>query len=535
MQNQNKKALPIAEKDRLETQLSMLTKKVYLVLGVALPSESGTGFVVTLDANGLLYPFVATSDDIVVTGHELFLKTFFWTRDTIPDTIHITECQTAIYGETFKRVLVGSLFEPLQLILSEIEDLISAQSATIPDERMDGDSIALEVARINSACDAAPFYNPEIVNSTLASSVCEQFFGKSFELFGIRGDGNCFCRCLATIVYWFFTNLETNLEDSLVRTRFTTEFSEVIKSFSQETTIFTASDCHQNVRDLINSHLRLQFSAREFTDVVKNNCANKSNCSNICQCPLRKLFPQLFDLDLGFRAELLNGILSEMNKDDLSHQDIFDFIGTNSKAKEYSACTTMSMGFELLKKYCACQLVTIKHNNRAGDSRFSILGDLQKDDCNLAAIIVFEEHTSENLNHYSILVQSEQKQICIPMIVALSTLRKAQEIKDGIIVEEKGDGVSFEHVDSPPKEDLPGIVKITKKVTVKNEFNALANDAPLQRSIPTTEVPKPRDNASGDSKGDADQTKGVYVSKLTNDEVSEVSLTLTLTLTLIKP
>ena len=441
MQNQNKKALPIAEKDRLETQLSMLTKKVYLVLGVALPSESGTGFVVTLDANGLLYPFVATSDDIVVTGHELFLKTFFWTRDTIPDTIHITECQTAIYGETFKRVLVGSLFEPLQLILSEIEDLISAQSATIPDERMDGDSIALEVARINSACDAAPFYNPEIVNSTLASSVCEQFFGKSFELFGIRGDGNCFCRCLATIVYWLFTNLEDSPVDSPVRTTFNDEFSVVIKSFSKETTILTASDCHQKVRDLINSHLRLQFSAREFTDVVKNNCANQSNgdCSNICQCPLGNLFPQLFDFDFGFRAELLNGIITEMNKTDLSHQDIFDFIDINSKAKEYSACTTMSMSFELLKKYCACQLVTIQHN-RAGDSPFSIRGDLhQKDECKLAAIIVFEEHTCENLNHYSLLVPSSSAhapsssvQICVTMTRALASLIKAQSILENM-------------------------------------------------------------------------------------------------------
>ena len=521
----------------------MLTNKVYLVLGVALPSQSGTGFVVTLDANGLLFPFVA-SDDIVVTGHELFLKTFFWTRDTKPDTIHITECQTAIYGETFKRVLVGSLFEPLQRILSEIEDVISAQSAgeaTIPaavgvDERMDAEALALELALIDSVCVSAPSCNPEIEISALASSVCEHFFGKSFALFGIRGDGNCFCRCLATIVYWLFQNLE----DSPVRISFIGEFSEVIKSFSKETTISTASDCHHNVRDLINSHLQLQFSAPEFTDVVKSNCVNKSNgdCSNICQCPLRKLFPQLFDFDTGFRAELLNGILSEMNKVDLSPKDIFDFIGINSQAKEYSACTTVSMGFELLKKICACQLVTIQHENRA----FSIRGDLhQKDDCPFATIVVLEEHKHGNLNHYSILVSSKQKQICIPMMDALSTLRKAQRIKDSII--EKADGVSFELVDSPHEEEevLPGVVKIARTVTVKNEFNALANAAPLERfrsvAALTTEVPKPRDSASGDSKGDADQTKGVNVSELTKDEVSEVylTLTLTLTLTLIKP
>ena len=50
----------------------MLNNKVYLVLGMALPCESGTGFLVTLDADGLLYPFVAPAD-VVVTGHELFL------------------------------------------------------------------------------------------------------------------------------------------------------------------------------------------------------------------------------------------------------------------------------------------------------------------------------------------------------------------------------------------------------------------------------------------------------------------------------
>ena len=75
----------------------MLNNKVYLVLGMALPCESG--FLVTLDADNLLYPFVATSDDVVVTGHELFLKKFFWTLDTKPATIHIKECQSAIYGE----------------------------------------------------------------------------------------------------------------------------------------------------------------------------------------------------------------------------------------------------------------------------------------------------------------------------------------------------------------------------------------------------------------------------------------------------
>ena len=555
------------------------------MLGMALPCESGTGFLVTLDADGLLYPFVAPAD-VVVTGHELFLKKFFWTLDTKPATIHIKECQSAIFGEPFLRVLVGSLFVPLQRILSEIEDLIPAQSAgeaTIPaalGERMD-EEIALEVAlidavcdttdvaQIDSMCDTAPSYNPEIEISALASSVCEQFFGKSCKLFGIRGDGNCFCRCLATIVYWLFKNLE----DSPVRTKFLDEFSKVIKSFSEGTTIKTASDCHQNVRDLINSHLQLQFSAR---DVVDNNCANKrcGDCSNICQCQLRQLFPPLFDFENGLRAELLNGILSEMDKSDLSHKDIFDFIGINSKDKVYSACTTVSMGFELLNKYSHVQLVTIQHNNRAGDSPFSIRGDLhQKDDCQLATIVVLEEHNYGNLNHYSILVQSEQKQICIPMIDALSILSKAQGIRDemgkvpnGIIVEENG--VSFELVDSPHKEDLSrlsGIVKIPKKVAVKTEFNALANAAPLQllqrsmcehtmcspkatacrwcvecnmhvcrncesvmhldrgalekphqvsdfdnRSVAalTTEVPKPRDNASGDSKGDADQTKG---------------------------
>lgn len=446
MQNQNKNDLTKPEKAKLETQLKVLKKKVYLVLGVALPSESGTGFAVTLDANGLLYPFVAT-DHVVVTGHELFLKTFFWTPDTKPATIHIKECQSAIYGETSERVLVGSLFEIKegpQLILSEIENLISAQSAgeaTIPaavgavDERMDAETLALEVALIDSVCVSAPSCNPEIENSALASSVCEHFFGKSFELFGIRGDGNCFCRCLATIVYWLFKNLE----DSPVITSFIDEFSEVIKSFSKETTILTASDCHQNVRDLINSHLQLQFSAQEFTDVVKSNCVNKSNgdCSNICQCPLFELFPQLFDFDTGFRAELLNGILSEMNKGDLSPKDIFDFIGINSQAKEYSACTTVSMGLELLKPYCACKLVSIRHDNRA----FSIRGDLhQKDDCKLAAIIVFEEHTCENLNHYSLLVpsssahapSSSDDQICFTMTRALASLRKAQSILENM-------------------------------------------------------------------------------------------------------
>ena len=216
----------------------MLNKKVYLVLGMALPCESG--FLVTLDADNLLYPFVATSDDVVVTGHELFLKKFFWTLDTKPATIHIKECQSAIYGEPFLRVLVGSLFVPLQRILSEIEDLIPAQSAgeaTIPaalGERMDED-LALELALIDAVCDTtdvtqidsmchtAPSYNPEIEISALASSVCEQFFGKSCKLFGIRGDGNCFCRCLATIVYWLFKNLE----DSPVRIKFLDGFSKV--------------------------------------------------------------------------------------------------------------------------------------------------------------------------------------------------------------------------------------------------------------------------------------------------------------------
>jgi hypothetical protein len=387
------------------------------------------------------------------------------------------------------RVLVGSLFKPVQLILSEIEELISAQStgeATIPaavGERTD-EELELKLALIDSMCDkvevaeidsvcGATSHNPEIENSALASSVCEQFFGKSCELFPIRGDGNCFCRCLATIVYSLFTNLEV----SSVKTRFLHEFSEVIQSFSEGTTIETASDYHQNVRDFINSRLISQFSASEFTDFVNDNCANKrsSDCRCMCQCPLSpERNPQLFDFEKnGFRAELLQGFLSEMNKTDLSHKDIFDCIRINSQPKQYSACTTVAMGLELLKLYCACKLVSIRHDNRA----FSIRSDLhQNNDCELAAIIVFEEHTCENLNHYSILVSSARSssvQICFPMTLALTSLRKAQSILEN--TEKVSNGVSFEHEDPPSEKNLSDIQKMTKpKPKPKNEFDTLA-------------------------------------------------------------
>ena len=454
-QNVGKRKLSSTEQAELTITIKRLSSNSVNQV-VCMASSSESGFHVKFDADGHLYDAIIENIEVVANGHELFLNTFFGTNKTVL-TITSKECGVVKFGEAkLYKVLVGSMFKHhVQDILKRSEDwnadflkrseesnaVCTRESRNSTFERMDEDAMARAIAQIDSACVSAPSCNPEIVNSTIASSVCEQFFGKSFELFGIRGDGNCFCRCLATIVYWLFTNLEDSPVDSPVRTTFNDEFSVVIKSFSKETTILTASDCHQKVRDLINSHLRLQFSAREFTDVVKNNCANQSNgdCSNICQCPLGNLFPQLFDFDFGFRAELLNGIITEMNKTDLSHQDIFDFIDINSKAKEYSACTTMSMSFELLKKYCACQLVTIQHN-RAGDSPFSIRGDLhQKDECKLAAIIVFEEHTCENLNHYSLLVPSSSAhapsssvQICVTMTRALASLIKAQSILENM-------------------------------------------------------------------------------------------------------
>ncbi len=428
VQNQNKTSLPIPDRAKLDQQLRILNKKVYLVLGMALSMESGPKFLVSLDADNRLYQFEATLD-LVVTGHELLLKTFFWPPVNIPKpvTIRISECQSVIYGEDVRKVLVGSMFSSLQLILSDIEDLIHAQSAN--EARIVDEDISVAVAQIDSVCAMAPSYNPGIVNSNIAVSVCERFFGKSFELFAIRGDGNCFYRCLATIVYWLYQNVDVSLQNT-----FMTDFSKVIEHFPEGTTMLTASDCHLNVRNFINSHLKSEFSASEFTDVVDGSCANKRKgdcCSAICNCPLFNRHPEFFDFDkTGFRAHLLHGILVEMDKNDLSHKEINDFItNINSMTKEYSGSTAMSMAFELLKKYCRCQLVSIRHENQA----FSIRGDLHQMDCTFSAIIVFEEHECTNLNHYSILVPSNSGDICIPTTLALASLHKANDILEKMV------------------------------------------------------------------------------------------------------
>ena len=132
------------------------------MLGMALPTESGINFDVSLDADNQLYSF-ESPPDLIVTGHELFMKIFFWTPKSKPVTISMKECQSAKHGETYLRVLIGSMFTPLQIILTEIEDLISAQSAgeanskanLITAEGLANEEdfdFALEVATIDSAC-----------------------------------------------------------------------------------------------------------------------------------------------------------------------------------------------------------------------------------------------------------------------------------------------------------------------------------------------------------------------------------------------
>ena len=127
-QNDGKRKLTKDESGALSNTLAQLKKHVYLVFGIAKPSEyQATGYDVTFDANEKLYP-IWVSDTQAAAYHALFLSTFFWPENRL-ETISVSQCQTHIHGSSAKKILVGDMFDHhVRKFLKQIETRIHVGS-----------------------------------------------------------------------------------------------------------------------------------------------------------------------------------------------------------------------------------------------------------------------------------------------------------------------------------------------------------------------------------------------------------------------
>ena len=105
--------------------------------------------------------------------------------------------------------------------------------------------------------------------------IISQHFGDKMQLLGIRGDGNCYSRCLATIIFWLHQNSQIVPDYE----KFKDEFESVIVTFTKTTTMLSISTdeklVHMAVRNLISSRLTDRLDKPNFVHAVDKNCQNR--------------------------------------------------------------------------------------------------------------------------------------------------------------------------------------------------------------------------------------------------------------------
>jgi len=522
-QNKNKKKLIQSQIVAMKRISTILNKKVNRVLGMATKVNSQlkeSQFEVTFDADGQLY-VIYMSIEATANAHDLFLNTFLWPSQIV-DTITMKECETSqiVFGERNNKVLVGSMFEHhLGYILKRMKELKEIQSR-----------------QLDEAHSAQNHQNnPPPISYQ---------FGEFGVLWGIDGDGNCFHRVVATILFSLWQNR------SMLGSDFATDFEPVLKMFTATTSITLASDQHEAVRKLVTERLRKVFSENTFVDFVNNRCMNKKEgkcsvncdcpwvrcerkgqCSYVCKCRSEEQISE--GVVSGLLADLIRSLLEELGNGTSYKAMLRKITVTDAKLKSYSGSSSVLMALEMLKAYCNCLLVTV-YVTKGNAGRIELPYTSQIDD-GLSAFIVFENHgPSSPSNHYQLLVPTFPPKtdplICIPRELALKimdSVRKPLHAPQSTVVDF---GTSANGTETQPARyttSIPCAPQGQAEVLKVEVLDVLHPDLkkPHQvsefdnRSVTslTTEVlvPKPRDQ--------------INVRRLTKEEESEVSLTLTLT------
>ena len=130
---------------------------------------------------------------------------------------------------------------------------------------------AYQLHQLSASTAVANIY----VNVTTAR-IISQHFGDKMPLLGIRGDGHCYSRCLATMIFWLHQNSQIVPDYE----KFKDEFESVIVTFTKTTTMLSISTdeklVHMAVRNLISSRLKEIVDKPNFVDAVNKNCQNIS-------------------------------------------------------------------------------------------------------------------------------------------------------------------------------------------------------------------------------------------------------------------
>lgn len=400
-QNVGKKKLPSEEQAALTATIKRLNSNlVNQVVCMATLSESG--FDVTFDADGQLYDATIQSIEVVANAHEAFLNTFFGPNKTVL-TISCAECGVVKYGEAkLYKVLVGSMFK------HNVQDILKRS------EEWNADFLK-----------RSEEWNAVCIRESLRESRNEKLaliLSKRMQLLEIRGDGNCYSRCLAMIIFW----LHQNSKVVPGYEKFKNEFNSVLDTFTHATTMLSISkeekDVHMAVRNLISTRLEDLLTNPNFLDSVNSNCENnrQGNCKDICDCPLvRCVTDEKGDVVKIICQCVTDGCycmsLHEELGDKMSYKTILLYITKTIKEnKFYSGTASVVMGFQMLKPYCNAILLIVRYPN----------GDLEKPsrDQNiggLSAFVVYENYGFSKgtgaSNHFSLLVRdSVDPRICTP-------------------------------------------------------------------------------------------------------------------------
>ena len=238
----------------------------------------------------------------------------------------------------------------------------------------------------------------------------------------------------------------------------------------------------------------------------------------------------------GVLAPLIHSLLEELGNSTSYNAILRNITVTETKLKSYSSSSCVLMAIEMLKPYCSCLLVTVYYTtNKAGQIELPCTNQV---DGRLSAFIVFENHgKSSNSNHYQLLIPTTPTTpgICIPpdlsskIMHTARTARKPPLAAQSTVVDfgtssgtetqparltTSNDALNVEGVSPGARQAQEEVLYLDLKK--QHQVSVFANRS---LAVVTTEVLFPK----------------VNVRKLTKEEESQVSLTLTPTLIVLNP